>query len=164
MTMTSDTAGTPGDQARLGNVLLAEDRLMVVTKVTDDGQVIVKEMGDRRMSPSAVPTPGDDCPNPTCEGVVQDGDLGKRFCSQGCLEWLTCFKDDGQDCDKWAAHDCDGNIVHEDAPEGNYRYSCTECDCRGAGVKQWREAWWPRAEENAVEAFKDEFENGVASS
>jgi hypothetical protein len=141
----------------IGTVLLVDEELKIVTEINDDGVPIVQDLGDRRMSPDEVPEVGDDCPNPVCDGIVEDWDrLGKRFCSEGCLEWLTCFKVDGQDCDKYAVHDCNGTIVHEDVQDVHYRYHCTECNRRGAGVKRWREAWWPNQEEGAVEAYQNQ--------
>jgi hypothetical protein len=136
-----------------------EGELALITDV-DDGTASVQFLGDRRMPKADVPVVGDICPNPMCDGVVEDwGKLGRLFCSEGCLEWLSGYKDDGQDCDKYASHDCDGHIVHEtDADAPQYRYHCTDCDRWGAGVKSWREAWWPGEKEKAVDAMRDRAE------
>lgn len=144
------------EQLEPGTVLRRGESLFIIERgPSNSGDVVVGELGDRRLKPEQVPEIGDDCPNPACDGVVEDwGHLGKRFCSEGCMEWLTCFKDEGQDCDKYAPHDCDGTIVHEDCPSGHYRYSCTDCDRRGGGSKRWREAWWPNAKEEALEDMR----------
>lgn len=150
-------------QLDVGSVLRRGEALFIVERgPTEAGDVVIKELGNRRnIKPDRVPDFGDDCPNPVCEGVVEDwGYLGKRFCSEGCLEWLTCFMDDGQDCDKHSSRDCDGTIVHEDAPTDKYQYTCTDCDRRGTGVKRWREAWWPHAKKQTLEQMRSNNDGG----
>ena len=161
----SDGSAGGTDQLDVGSVLRRGGTLYVVERgPSNAGDIVVGELGDRRLKPEQVPDLGDDCPNPVCDGVVENWDnLGKRNCSEGCLEWLTCFKDEGQDCDKYAGHDCDGTIVHEDAPSGHYRYTCTDCDRRGGGVKRWREAWGYNARERTLEKIRSNGE-GVRNS
>jgi|AntRauTorcE11898_2_1112593.scaffolds.fasta_scaffold10793_4 hypothetical protein len=103
---------------------------------------IATEIGDRELTDDQVPDIGDNCVLPECDGMVEEVN-GRRWCSEGCLEWLRETPAQGDDCDKYGDK-CDGQLdvtVHDD---GSVDHKCNSCG-RGGWSRSiiWREAWLP---------------------
>lgn len=140
-----------------GSVLRRGEELYIVERgPTNAGDVVVGELGDRRVKPKFMFDLGDDCPVPTCDGEVVESSVHekRRQCSEGCLEWLIGRPVAGQECPSCS----DGEVINNDAPGDRYSLVCTNDDCswlRG-GVQRWWEAWWPHAKERVLDTLRSD--------
>ena len=136
-----------------GTILRRGDDLYVVHE-TDEGPHL-HELGNRRfLSPSRIPEVGDECLVPTCDADVVEGDTERRrYCSEGCLEWIRNYPAHGSDCPSYNCED--GTVIIVDDEGTQFERECTDCEIHGVGVIAWREAWWPHAKEEAVESIKE---------
>ncbi|QCW05279.1 hypothetical protein [Natrinema pallidum] len=107
---------------------------------------VLTEIGDREIGPEQVPGIGDDCLRPDCDGHVEDVN-GRRWCSEGCLEWFRTTPQDGDPCDKYGDR-CDGTLRET----GDLEWECDTCDrFRSSARVTWREAWLPNADRGGDE-------------
>ena len=109
-------------------------------QVVDDPALgtVMTEIGDRELTPEQVPDVGDDCLRPDCDGHVEDVN-GKRWCSEGCLEWIRTTPQEGDPCDRYGDR-CDGTLQMV----GDLEWECDTCSCRRSSSQiTWREAWLP---------------------
>lgn len=99
---------------------------------------VATEIGDRELTPEQVPDVGDDCIRPQCDGHVTDVN-GKRWCSEGCLEWMRTTPQVGDPCDRYGDR-CDGTLQ----AVGDLEWECDTCSRRRVSARiTWREAWLP---------------------
>lgn len=146
---------TESEQLSAGSVLRQGETLYIVERgPTNAGDVVVGQLGDRKVKPEYMFDLGDDCPVPGCDGEVVESSVHekRRQCSEGCLEWLIGRPVSGQDCPSCG----EGEVVNKNAPGDKYTLVCSDDDCgwlRG-GVQRWREAWWPNAKERVLEELR----------
>ena len=109
---------------------------------------VATEIGDRYLSSEKVPDVGDDCIRPECNGTVKDVN-GRRWCSEGCLEWMRTTPTQGDDCDKYG-DTCDGQLEVTVKENGSVESECDTCSLTGMYSRvEWREAWLPNANRSA---------------
>ncbi len=133
----------------LGNIIRNEttgDEYQLIE--TDTLGLISTEIGNRELSDSQVPEVGDDCIRPTCNGVLEDVN-GRRWCSEGCLEWFRTTPAQGDLCDKYGDK-CDGQLDVNISENETVEYECDTCVKKGfaSGVR-WREARLPSHHQKA---------------
>ena len=142
------------DQLSAGSVLRRGDNLFIVEVSPDpSGDVVVGELGNRKVKAGRMFDLGDDCPLPTCDGEIVEGETAqRRHCSEGCLEWIRNCPADGDDC---PSHSCDDGEAIVSIQNGKYERKCTECGTFGFGTVHWREAWWPGAKRETLDYLSE---------
>lgn len=148
--MSEESAGGT-NQLAVGNIFRRGDDLYIIERgPSPAGDVVVGEVGDREIKPEQMFDVGDDCPLPNCDGeVVEDENTSrKRYCSEGCLEWIRNVPADGDECPNYS---CDDGVAIVSIERGRYNRKCTVCSVHAGGFVRWREAWWPHAKEKALD-------------
>lgn len=137
--------GEQGRQPKLsvGTILKRGDtEYQIIEDNRFDIDRVATEIGDRQLTDDQVPNVGDDCIRPDCEGTVEDVN-GRRWCSEGCLEWLRETPTQGDECDKYGDR-CDGQLDVTVNDDGSVDYECNSCGRSGWARRiEWREAWLP---------------------
>lgn len=146
----SESAGR-ASQLDIGSVLRRNETLFIIERgPTRAGDIVVAELGDRDVKVGRMFDVGDPCPVPICDGEVVEGDSARRRrCSEGCLEWLRNYPAEGAGCTSTRCED--GTVLVQDAPDGHYRYGCTECELFAGGVVRWRESWCPYTKDRVLD-------------
>lgn len=126
-----------------GTVLKREDtEYQIIEDEHFDRGLVATEIGDRELGDEQTPDAGDDCILPDCDGAVEDVN-GRRWCSEGCLEWLRATPAQGDDCDKYGDR-CDGQLDVTVNDNGSVDHECNRCGRSGWSRRiVWREAWLP---------------------
>ncbi len=156
----NDTESGDTDQLAVGNILRRGDNLYIIERgPSPAGDVVVGEVGDREIKPDQMFDVGDDCPLPICDGeVVEDKNTSrKRYCSEGCLEWIRNVPADGDECPDYS---CDDGVAIVSIERGSYDRECTECTVRAFGSVRWREAWWPYAKQEVLDHLSSDSDEG----
>ncbi len=142
-----------------GTVLRKKDTGDEYQLVDDDALgIVATEIGDRTLSDEQAPEVGDDCIRPNCDGTVKDVN-GRRWCSEGCLEWLRTTPAQGDECDKYGDK-CDGHLDVTVNDNGQVNHKCDTCSREGWSAEiTWRESWLPFYDRN-VETGSEHSERG----
>jgi len=126
-----------------GTILKKGDtEYQIIEDVHFDRGLVATEIGDRELTDHQVPEVGDDYILPECDGTVEDVN-DRRWCSEGCLEWMRETPAQDDNCDKYG-NKCDGKLDATINDDGSVEYECSSCGKSGWSARiTWREAWLP---------------------